>query len=74
MLNCGKHQCAEECHDGPCKPCAVVTEQECHCGKNTKELVCGTNKFFCESVCDKPLDCGNHRCEKLCHKGACEPC
>ncbi len=30
--------------------------------------------FGCGSACDRPLDCGLHRCESACHAGACASC
>lgn len=79
QLSCGKHFCEEICHPGACKECAVTVEVTCYCGKETKLKSCkevNTNggEFSCGNVCDKVLDCGNHRCKSVCHSGACVPC
>jgi transcriptional repressor NF-X1 len=34
----------------------------------------GAKSYSCEEVCGKSLACGNHKCEKICHEGACEAC
>lgn len=28
----------------------------------------------CDQICNKPLGCGKHFCEKTCHYGECDPC
>lgn len=50
---------------------------ECFCGKHTRVVICEANEslmYSCENICDKLLDCGNHRCKHACHSGSCEPC
>uniref|UniRef100_A0A7S3DER7 R3H domain-containing protein n=1 Tax=Palpitomonas bilix TaxID=652834 RepID=A0A7S3DER7_9EUKA len=32
------------------------------------------SRFSCGRVCDKPLPCGLHTCESVCHRGPCLPC
>lgn len=32
------------------------------------------NQRQCGRVCGKPLDCGRHRCERVCHAGSCGSC
>lgn len=60
----------------------------CHCGKEEKTIKCGTlhpqsgtegrmdvNEFLsCDQTCGRLLPCGLHRCDKLCHDGACGDC
>ncbi|KAG8228919.1 hypothetical protein J437_LFUL009142 [Ladona fulva] len=51
----------------------------CHCGKNERSIVCdstsaGVEFYACESQCGRTLDCGNHKCEALCHPLECIPC
>lgn len=77
MLNCEKHTCEKKCHHGNCEPCEKVVHQECHCGKYNREVTCVANvssTYSCENVCDKLLDCKNHKCKAQCHSGSCEPC
>ena len=72
-LNCGKHTCELVCHSGDCGDCKVQEHKACHCGKLEKDIPCGTD-FSCEQVCQKTIDCGNHKCGKTCHEGDCMKC
>lgn len=79
LLNCGVHHCKTACHPGPCEPCDVSIVAECYCGRERKPMTCGTGEpkecaadgkawtglWECEQVCDRPLDCGIHRCPKV---------
>lgn len=78
-LNCAQHTCQLTCHAGACPPCDVLVTQQCHCGKESRSVTCGTSDFFaktfsCAAICDRELSCGNHRCVKPCHAGACDKC
>lgn len=33
-----------------------------------------TDVYCCNNVCNKPLDCGKHYCQKVCHLEPCEFC
>lgn len=49
----------------------------CFCGKNTQDVPCRANvtdTYSCNNICNKPLDCEKHYCQKICHSEACEPC
>lgn len=51
----------------------------CYCGNHTREITCGSDgvyslNYSCQNSCGKPLVCGNHSCEQLCHDGPCNPC
>ena len=51
----------------------------CHCGKNVRTVACtietyNVSVFECGQICSKDLDCGNHKCQDLCHPGPCQPC
>ncbi|KAL6303220.1 hypothetical protein BKA93DRAFT_788613 [Sparassis latifolia] len=81
---CG-HSCPIACHPGPCPPCQVTTQLQCHCGKRTLSFRCAhlvpsktglrpASELSCGQTCGKILDCGNHTCEGTCHPGACKPC
>ncbi|EDO45870.1 predicted protein [Nematostella vectensis] len=84
LLNCGNHNCQRTCHSGPCDPCDVEVQQDCYCSKTTRKVLCGTGEydivddhvgyFSCEDRCERVLDCSNHHCEKVCHKGSCKSC
>jgi transcriptional repressor NF-X1 len=79
-LNCGVHKCERVCHAGECTPCDVDVTLSCYSHARLKTVKCGfmplTNSTFygCEQKCDKPLECGKHRCEDVCHSGPCQPC
>ncbi|KAJ8920654.1 hypothetical protein NQ315_004793 [Exocentrus adspersus] len=78
-LNCGIHKCKSTCHPGNCNPCTETIIQECYCGKQGRKVTCsvefsGKTQYICEDTCGKTLSCGNHKCEKTCHEGPCEPC
>ncbi|KAF9460740.1 hypothetical protein BDZ94DRAFT_1265402 [Collybia nuda] len=81
-LECGKHQCQQVCHDGLCGQCEVKEIAKCWCNKEEKELRCGEGKevlcatkkegtwigrFGCENVCERPFNCGIHKCSQPCH-------
>ncbi|KNC49594.1 transcription factor protein [Thecamonas trahens ATCC 50062] len=83
-LNCGRHTCANECHDLGCPPCDIEFEQTCYCGSETRVRNCALAEydigfaddraFACGSTCGKSLECGEHTCGRSCHKGPCGPC
>jgi transcriptional repressor NF-X1 len=31
-------------------------------------------EHICMQICNRDLQCGLHKCEELCHKGACRRC
>lgn len=77
LLSCGIHRCHQPCHFGPCPPCEERVSQTCYCGRESRSVPCGSVKsstYSCGQICGKPLDCGFHHCEKLCHEGECGPC
>eukprot|EP01117_Protostelium_nocturnum_P015566 TRINITY_DN6052_c0_g4_i4.p1 TRINITY_DN6052_c0_g4~~TRINITY_DN6052_c0_g4_i4.p1 ORF type:complete len:1098 (+),score=309.46 TRINITY_DN6052_c0_g4_i4:146-3439(+) len=84
LLSCGLHRCSQVCHDGQCAPCEVPEQQRCYCGKKEEVRNCGSGRvstfngrkahFSCAQLCDRLLDCGNHKCTLECHSGPCEPC
>ncbi|XP_022200725.2 NF-X1-type zinc finger protein NFXL1 [Nilaparvata lugens] len=74
LLTCGKHTCDHLCHSGTCAPCPRQSTQKCLCQRNSAVRECAQPFWKCEQVCGKPLACGNHRCEVVCHSGACDQC
>ncbi|TFK41756.1 hypothetical protein BDQ12DRAFT_733207 [Crucibulum laeve] len=80
---CG-HPCALSCHPGPCPPCQITTRLECYCpGKKVIAFRCGLEQkggskakrnLSCGEVCGRPLGCGKHTCDKVCHEGECGKC
>ncbi|XP_075242842.1 protein shuttle craft-like isoform X2 [Convolutriloba macropyga] len=75
-LSCKKHKCEKTCHRGSCGDCTETVEVNCFCGKNKATRVCSEfiEQYSCKEVCDKSLNCGNHKCEKVCHSGECAKC
>jgi len=71
------HTCTLQCHPGPCPSCsAMAPPQPCPCGKTTITRRCSDHKSIesCGQCCEKPLRCGRHYCDKVCHEGLCGPC
>ncbi|XP_077241128.1 NF-X-like 1 [Tasmannia lanceolata] len=71
------HICVLQCHPGPCPPCkAFAPPRPCPCGKKMIMRRCSDRKSVvtCGQYCGKILECGRHRCERICHLGACDPC
>uniref|UniRef100_A0A8C5I2J9 Transcriptional repressor NF-X1 n=1 Tax=Gouania willdenowi TaxID=441366 RepID=A0A8C5I2J9_GOUWI len=81
-LNCAEHSCVKVCHSGPCPPCQLQVKQVCYCGVTTRDVLCGTDKegfdgsghFSCQKICGKMLSCEAHCCQRVCHRGLCQPC
>ncbi|XP_059705327.1 transcriptional repressor NF-X1 isoform X6 [Haemorhous mexicanus] len=81
-LNCGKHSCTQVCHSGKCSPCQLTVQQVCYCGRNFKEVLCGSKEefsdgfgsFSCQNICGKKLNCGRHNCKQVCHPQPCQLC
>ncbi|XP_014247363.1 NF-X1-type zinc finger protein NFXL1-like [Cimex lectularius] len=73
-LACRKHKCESRCHPGACPPCNKTSLMKCQCGDKTERIACAELTWNCEKVCGKLLDCGEHTCEVICHKGECGPC
>ncbi|XP_058079587.1 NF-X1-type zinc finger protein NFXL1 [Magnolia sinica] len=70
------HVCVLQCHPGPCPPCkAFAPPRRCPCGKKMITRRCSDKSILtCGQRCDKFLECMRHRCERMCHTGACDPC
>ncbi|XP_038977750.1 NF-X1-type zinc finger protein NFXL1-like [Phoenix dactylifera] len=71
------HVCVLQCHPGPCPPCkAFAPRRPCPCGKKTIVRRCSDRRspLTCGQLCNHLLSCGRHRCNRVCHTGACSPC
>ncbi|KAI1496074.1 hypothetical protein F5X99DRAFT_90987 [Biscogniauxia marginata] len=70
-LKCGKHQCQQMCHRGPCRSCpeAVFEEISCHCGRTVLQppQPCGTQPPECRFECTRPRPCGHPQVSHNCH-------
>nr|XP_023021206.1 NF-X1-type zinc finger protein NFXL1 [Leptinotarsa decemlineata] len=73
-LKCDKHSCNDPCHPGECKPCPKKSVQRCVCKSQQKLRDCAEPLWHCDKVCNKALECGNHRCQEVCHDGVCDMC
>jgi transcriptional repressor NF-X1 len=73
-LNCGRHECGERCCLGEKK---ASERQASKRGKLRGGRAIDENfeaEHICLKVCGRPLKCGNHACQELCHKGPCSSC
>ncbi|KAJ8727951.1 hypothetical protein PYW08_016336 [Mythimna loreyi] len=79
-LLCGVHNCAKDCHEGPCDMCTETVEQVCHCpAAKSRSVACtvetGTcGSWSCGDTCGRVLACGAHVCRAHCHAPPCQPC
>lgn len=78
-LNCGIHRCEAKCHRGECTKCDSDVEQSCYCGRDKRQTSCTKENneclnYSCDEVCNKALNCDNHRCKSKCHPGPCDGC
>ncbi|KAF1996031.1 hypothetical protein P154DRAFT_327708 [Amniculicola lignicola CBS 123094] len=78
-LNCGRHECGEHCCSGERK--AGERQSNRRKPRPLDSAPRSRDEGFeaehiCTRSCGRPLKCGNpdHRCEELCHKGACGTC
>ncbi|KHJ90081.1 NF-X1 type zinc finger, partial [Oesophagostomum dentatum] len=63
------HRCHGEEH---CPPCTALVERMCYGGHELrKNIPCHIQAVSCGRVCDKPLGCGVHNCNRNCHAGDC---
>ncbi|CAB3990085.1 NF-X1-type zinc finger NFXL1 [Paramuricea clavata] len=59
---------------GPCPLCPERSTQSCICGRNRSIRPCAEPQWLCTEVCGKLLECSNHSCSDICHRGKCPPC
>src|SRR3954454_4296390 len=73
---CGHPKPVHSCHESEgCPPCPFLTAKLCACGKMTLPNVrCSQPKVSCGTPCGKPLPCGFHACQRLCHGDECGAC
>eukprot|EP00127_Corallochytrium_limacisporum_P006179 Clim_evm18s220 gene=Clim_evmTU18s220 len=73
LVPCG-HICVHQCHAGPCPPCQSTITVPCHCGVTSTQQKCSHISIAsCGATCRRPMPCGIHRCERICHPGECAP-
>lgn len=69
---CGHRAEPHHCHedDISCPKCTMLVTKRCQCEKNNlvANVMCYQEIVSCFKVCGKPLNCGEHKCKKVCHK------
>lgn len=76
-LNCGRHQCGERCCPGELKASERQATKRKLRPLGTAALSTAEDfelEHICTRLCGRPLKCGNHNCDQLCHKGPCGTC
>ncbi|KAI1436694.1 hypothetical protein GGR50DRAFT_649095 [Xylaria sp. CBS 124048] len=73
QLNCGRHE-----HGVRCCPAEKIAIERVISKRRNWGSVTLNEEFeaehICIRACDRPLECGQHRCRKLCHRGSCPSC
>ncbi|ETN85584.1 NF-X1 type zinc finger [Necator americanus] len=67
------HPVTHRCHgEERCPPCTALVERMCY-GKHEirKNIPCHIDAVSCGRLCEKPLGCGVHNCNRNCHAGDC---
>ena len=67
------HPVTHSCHsEESCPPCATLTTKLCYGGHEERRNVpCLVEGVSCGRQCRKPLPCGRHSCQRICHPGDC---
>ncbi|CAG5121642.1 unnamed protein product [Candidula unifasciata] len=67
------HPVRHRCHmEDVCPPCTDLTDKMCMGGHMLRKNVpCHMANISCGYPCNKLLPCGEHKCQKVCHKGDC---
>ncbi|RWS25977.1 Protein shuttle craft-like protein [Leptotrombidium deliense] len=73
--NC-HHPVDHTCHnEAECPPCTNMVTKLCFGGHEERDNVfCYLDGVSCGKTCCKPLSCGIHECQKVCHFGECGEC
>ncbi|KAF1762466.1 hypothetical protein GCK72_010728 [Caenorhabditis remanei] len=68
------HPVTHKCHgEQNCPPCTHLTDKTCYGGHTVrKNIPCHIESVSCGIVCQKPLKCGVHICQRSCHGDECE--
>ena len=75
MMNCRRHRCTETC----CEYESIALERERLRKKKLRNNTSSNDEDIelrhqCDYVCNKMLNCGKHKCARMCHAGPCLPC
>ncbi|EJD48338.1 hypothetical protein AURDEDRAFT_86187 [Auricularia subglabra TFB-10046 SS5] len=73
---CGHQKTPHTCHEtGACPPCPFLTPKTCACGKTVvPNIRCSQERVSCGKPCGKPMNCGYHLCQRVCHGDECGEC
>ncbi|KAF2157734.1 hypothetical protein K461DRAFT_284239 [Myriangium duriaei CBS 260.36] len=76
LLSCGRHACDERCCSGERKAAErqATKKKRAPLGSAAPAPDLIEAEHICTRVCGRPLKCGNHTCQELCHKGPCGSC
>ena len=72
---CG-HPITHNCHDDmTCPPCTFLVSKTCY-GQHEKRaaIPCYQDGVSCGFICNRPMSCGLHHCQMICHPGDCGKC
>ena len=76
-LNCGRHSCDEHCCTGERKAQERQSVKRKPRALDHAPVVIAElfeAEHICTRVCGRPLKCGTHFCQELCHRGPCNSC
>jgi transcriptional repressor NF-X1 len=65
-LDCGKHNCQDTCHDGPCNSCPLLPSKltHCPCTKTQIKQLLIENKLI-RTSCTDPVPTCRQKCQKV---------
>uniref|UniRef100_A0A1I7U956 R3H domain-containing protein n=1 Tax=Caenorhabditis tropicalis TaxID=1561998 RepID=A0A1I7U956_9PELO len=68
------HPVTHRCHgQESCPPCTHLTDKTCYGGHTVrKNIPCHIESVSCGVICQKPLKCRVHVCQRTCHGDECE--
>ena len=71
-LSCSRHKCGEHCCSGEKKAAERQAARRKH--RVTAQETTVEAEHICIKTCGRPLKCGNHNCQQICHRGPCASC
>ncbi|KAH7328838.1 putative NF-X1 finger transcription factor [Stachybotrys elegans] len=71
-LSCGRHRCTEHCCAGEKKAAERAAAKRKH--RVPSQVPAIEAEHICIKTCGRPLKCGNHDCQQICHRGPCGSC
>jgi transcriptional repressor NF-X1 len=74
LLSCGRHECGEHCCPGEKKAAERMAKKRPRLMSTVLASQEVEAEHICTRTCDRPLKCGSHTCQELCHRGACGTC